>query len=44
MMKEKTIELGLGVKIEILDTDFALSHKLVNDDSKMDQYLGWRLK
>lgn len=40
----KTINLGLGVELDIVDTDFAKSFHLRNEETKHKIDLGIRLK
>lgn len=40
----KTINLGLGVELDIIDTDFARSHHLRNEETKYQIELGMKLK
>jgi hypothetical protein len=40
----KKIHLGLGLELEILDTDYAKTHVLINNMARMDTDLGIKLK
>jgi hypothetical protein len=40
----KKIDIGFGVELEILDTSYAKTHKLINNEARMDQFLGFKLK
>ena len=39
----KNIDLGFGVKLKILDTDYAKSFELSNEDAEKSQMLGMKL-
>jgi len=41
---KQTINLNFGLEIEIIDTEFGLSHDLINHKAKMKQPLGIRRK
>ena len=41
---DKTINLGFGVELEVLDTSYAKSFELKNNEAKMSQMLGMKLK
>ena len=41
---ETTKDIGFGLKLRIVDTDYALSHELINNEARMDTELGMRLK
>jgi len=41
---QKEINLGFNIRLEISDTSYAKSFDLLNDETKMAQELGMRLK
>jgi len=43
-MSQKTVELGMNVKLIITDTDYALTHWLDNSEAKRFQEIGFKLK